>query len=92
MALKDQIRLEDLCNIAEDLVIDELDRQMGENALEDFSEDTILDIAACALNMIKPLYRANLMGRVYADAFRQEYHDEIEKAVRTSIEKVIVNP
>lgn len=92
MAFRDLYRFDDLRNIAEDLVIEEIGRQLGDSAREDFSEDTILDIAACALNMLKPMYRVNLLGRMYADAFKQEYHDEITETVRKAIDRVITNP
>jgi len=93
MAFRDLYHLEDLKNIAEDLVIDQLEKQLAEKQPDiEIDEDVILDMAAFALNMIKPMYRANLMGRVYAPAFEAMYHEEIEKVVAQAIEKVLGNP
>ena len=93
MSFREIYHLDDLRNIAEDLVIDQLEKQLAENtqAIE-IDEDVILDMAALALNMIKPMYRVNLMGRVYAPAFEAMYHEEIAKAVAQAIEKVSGNP
>ena len=65
--------LRDLCdfgvieNEAERMVIDEMERQLGDGA-EEMSEDDLLDIATFALNRVKPAYRVTLLGRLYARA------------------------
>ena len=66
MALIDEYDFEHLKNEAENLVITDLGRQ-----LESFPEpicrcnDCVLDMAAVALNVVKPLYRVSLLGGLY---------------------------
>ncbi len=89
MDLTTAYSFDDLTNEAERLIIEELGRQLedaGEAACAD--EDCILDIAAYALNHVRPMYRVNLMGRLYADTLMQEHGDEIRTAVREAIEKI----
>ncbi len=89
MDLTTAYSFDDLTNEAERLVIEELGRQLedaGDAACAD--EDCILDIAAYALNHVRPMYRVNLMGRLYADTLMQEHGDEIRTAVREAIEKI----
>ena len=84
-----------LRNEAETLVINELDRQ-----LEAYSDplclcnDCILDMAAMALNTVKPLYRVSLLGTLYtATAMDQKaYATSVREAVFNAIEKVRKNP
>jgi competence protein ComFB len=84
-----------LVNEAERMVIDELDRQL-DGAEEQgicVCEDCVLDMAALALNTVKPLYRVSLLGTLYAHAADgTDYADQIRKAVETSIAKVKDNP
>jgi len=84
-----------LVNEAERMVIDELDRQLGDAESQGICicEDCVLDMAALALNTVKPLYRVSLLGTLYAHAADgTEYADHIRKAVETAIEKVRKNP
>lgn len=93
MTLKDAFRFDELSNIAEDLVIAELEVQLDKRSLLSLQDqDSILDMAAYALNLVRPMYRANLLGRVYAQAFSDEYHDEIKNAVSQAIDKINSNP
>ena len=95
MALIDSIDFEDLKNEAENLVIKDLGRQ-----LETFPEpichcrDCILDMAAIALNNVKPLYRVSLLGGLYAKTAMNEksYATSVREAVFKAIEKVRKNP
>lgn len=89
MDIRAMYRFEELTNEAERLVLDELGRQldeMGDTACR--SEDCLMDIAAYALNHVRPMYRVNLLGRLYADTFMQEYGDEVRDAVTTAIRKI----
>ncbi len=93
MDLRQRYQFDELKNIAEDLVIAEMDRQFTQNNLyTSLNQDAVLDIAALTLNLLKPLYRANLLGRVYKSAFEQEYHKEVAQAVTSSIKKILENP
>lgn len=92
MVFRELFQFDDLVNIAEELVIAELDRQLSVNLSDsDLSQDIVLDIAAFALNLVKPMYRVNLMGRIYAHAFEELYHDEIAEAVRKGIKKILLD-
>jgi len=94
MAL-DTYDFENLKNEAESLVIKEMERQ-----LDAYTEplclcnDCILDMAAMALNTVKPLYRVSLLGTLYtASAMDQKaYATSIREAVYNAIEKVRKNP
>lgn len=94
MSLIDQFRLEDLVNESERLVLNELEDQLQANNDPSLctSTDCVLDMAAYALNAVRPMYRVNLMGRIYADAVSDEQRAEIKKAVAKAIEKVRDNP
>lgn len=93
MALEARYNFEDLYNEAEELVFEELERQLelsDNNVPKD--QDSVVDMAAYALNLVKPMYRANLLGRVYAPALSQEHRDEIASAVNQAVAKISENP
>lgn len=93
MALADRYNFEDLVNEAERLVMDELERQLDERgALEGLEEDLVLDMAAYALNHVRPVYRVNLLGRLYAQNVGEEYQGELSSAVSEAIDKVLGEP
>ena len=95
MAFIDNYDFEFLKNEAENLVLAELGRQ-----LEEFDgkvcccNDCVADMAAIALNSVKPLYRSSLLGTLYAASAMDEkaYATSIREAVFTAIEKVRKNP
>lgn len=88
MALDERYNFEDLVNEAEHHVLDELERQLRERGLEDPSEESLLDMAAYALNHVAPLYRVNLLGRLYARNVAPEYREQVSRAVSEAIEKI----
>ncbi len=95
MALIDHNAFELLVNEAETLVLQELSRQLG--AYEGsicMCDDCLLDMAAMALNSVKPLYRVSLLGSLYASHAMDEdsYAKSVRDAVAKSIEKVRKNP
>jgi competence protein ComFB len=92
--LERQYDFSTLDNEAETLVIRELERQLTLPENEDVcrDEECILDMAAYALNHVTPLYRATLLGRLYASALDQEHAEEVRKAVTEAIEQVRNNP
>ena len=95
MAFIDDYDFDHLKNEAENLVLQDLGRQ-----LESFPEplckcnDCVLDMAAMALNTVKPLYRVSLLGGLYTASAMDEkaYGSSIRQAVFKSIEKVRRNP
>jgi len=93
MALKDTYDFDMLVNEAEGLVLTELEAQMARIKGLCACQDCVLDMAAYALNKVKPSYRASLMGSVYAKAAaRPDYLREISLAVREAVEKIRANP
>jgi len=95
MALKDEYDFELLKNEAEVLVLLEMEQQF-KKAPEDMCRcnECIVDIAAIALNAVKPLYRFSLLGTLYASQAmtEQTYANSVKKAVAQAIEKVRRNP
>jgi competence protein ComFB len=95
MALTDTYNFELLKNEAEKLVLDELEIQLA-RASEEICRcnDCVVDMAAMALNNIKPLYRFSILGTLYAAQAKNEpvYADTIQQAVAQAISKVSSNP
>jgi competence protein ComFB len=95
MAFIDNYDFELLVNEAEKLVLEELGGQ-----LESFSgticrcNECVVDMAAMALNAVKPLYRVSLLGTLYASQAMNEesYAKSAREAVARAIEKVRKNP
>jgi competence protein ComFB len=95
MAFIDNYDFALLENSAEKLVQNELGRQ-----LESYPEsickcnECVLDMAAMALNTVKPLYRVSLLGSIYASRAmdEKEYAASLREAVFKAIEKVRKNP
>jgi len=84
-----------LVNEAEHMVVDELERKLNElnNPNICTCEDCLLDMAALALNTLKPLYRVSLLGTMYAHALNQgDYAEEVKNAVAIAINKIHENP
>jgi competence protein ComFB len=94
MALRDEYDFENLINEAETLVLKELEAQLAEASGICTCQDCVLDMAAFALNNVKPYYRVSLMGTLYARATTDEtaYGREIKKAVGEAIKKISSNP
>jgi competence protein ComFB len=94
MGLKDEYDFENLINEAESLVLRELETQLAGAEETCTCQDCVLDMAAFALNNVKPYYRVSLMGTLYARATtdQSEYGREIKKAVQEAIKKVRANP
>jgi len=93
MSLKDQYDFENLVNEAERLVFSELDNQLKEYNNICKCQDCVMDMAAYALNHIKPYYRVSLMGTIYAHSIDStEYAQQVKKAVKEAIKKVSSNP
>jgi competence protein ComFB len=90
MPIRDEYRFDELKNVAEDVIIDELERQLKELPPEtELNEELVLDMCAFAFNLTKPMYRANLLGRMYASAYAEEHSAEIKTAVSTAIKKIL---
>jgi competence protein ComFB len=95
MAFIDNYDFELLRNEAENLVLNELGRRLESYPDEICTcNDCVVDMAAIALNSVKPLYRYSLLGGLYAaEALNDHgYAESICKAVEAAIEKVRQNP
>ena len=93
MSITDAYDFDSLVNEAERLVLQELEAQMKTAAGVCTCQDCVLDMAAFALNNVKPSYRVSLMGRVYAGpGAGAQYAQGIARAVREAIVKVKANP
>ena len=95
MALTDDYGFDLLKNEAEQLVLDELHKQLGSKSARICRcKECLVDMAAIALNSVKPLYRFSLLGTQYAALAMndQSYADSIQQAVAVAIEKVSSNP
>lgn len=95
MALTDTYNFELLKNEAEQLVFQELEQQLADYEGELCRcNECVIDMAAMALNGVKPLYRVSLLGTLYAaEAMNDEvYASSIREAVSTAIKKVGENP
>jgi hypothetical protein len=94
MSFQDRYDFDMLSNESERLVIEEVDRKLNEAGEDELlaDEDAVIDITALALNMVKPMYRVNLLGRLYAKAVDEEKKEEVREAVKKAIAKIKENP
>ncbi|MDR2663596.1 MAG: late competence development ComFB family protein [Treponema sp.] len=95
MAFADVYDFEILKNESEKLVIEELERQLAAYGTEICRCNTcVVDMAAIALNTVKPLYRVSLLGTQYASQAMTEaaYARALQEAVARAIDKVRKNP
>ncbi len=95
MSIRDEYDFGVLVNEAERMVTDELERALAERADPSICvcEDCVLDMAAFALNSLKPIYRVSLLGTMYAQAMDEgSYAGLVRTAVDAAINKVHANP
>jgi competence protein ComFB len=95
MAFIDNYEFELLKNEAENLVLTELGRQLEEYEGEICTcNDCVVDMAAMALNNVKPLYRFSILGSLYAAQAMEDdsYGESVRNSVGSAIEKVRKNP
>jgi competence protein ComFB len=93
MSITDTYNMDSLVNEAERLVLQELEAQLRTAVDVCTCQDCVLDMAAFALNNVKPAYRVSLMGSVYARSGGNAQHAQvIARAVREAIAKVKGNP
>ncbi len=95
MGIRERYDFGVLVNEAERMVVEELDRRLTELADPGICvcEDCVLDMAAFALNSLKPIYRVSLLGTMYAHAMNAgAYAEEVRSVVGTAIAKIHANP
>jgi len=95
MAFIDDYGFDQLKNEAEQYVYHELEAQLAK-AGEDVCRcnDCVMDMAAMALNNVKPLYHYSILGNLYAATAKsnQAYADSVQQQVAQAIAKVSSNP
>jgi len=94
MSFLNEYNFDLLKNEAEVMVIREVENQLEKQEDMCLCNECIVDIAAIALNNVKPLYRFSLLGTLYASQAMTEqgYADSIKNAVAEAIKKVKNNP
>lgn len=95
MGIRENYNFEILVNETERMVLEDLEYQLSleENDWICKCEECVLDMAALALNSLKPLYRVSLMGTLYAHSMQDtEYGEKVHEAVSSAIGKVGKNP
>ena len=95
MAFTDTYDFDLLKNEAEQMVLHELEKQLAARSEEVCRcNECVVDMAAIALNAVKPLYRFSLLGSLYAAQAmnEQSYADSVQQAVAQAIAKVQANP
>ena len=93
MGFAERYNFDGLLNEAEALVIEEIGRQVPRFPDLCTCQECILDIAAYALNKVRPRYRVSLLDTVYAErSERNTYLHEVQRAVTEGILKVKTNP
>lgn len=95
MAFIDSYNFELLKNEAENLVLTELGKQLESYQGEICTcNDCVADMAAVALNSVKPLYHFSILGNLYASQAMEDedYGKNLKDAVTAAIEKVRRNP
>jgi len=91
MSLKETYDFDALVNEAERLVLAELEDQLGRTPGLCRCQECVLDMAACALNHVRPSYRVSLLGNVAA-ADESIYRKEVSAAVAEAVQKIKANP
>ncbi len=97
MNFNDEYDFDLVVNDVKKLVIEEIESLLGEKEYRDVCrcQDCVLDIAALALNHLKPAYRSTLSfkGVLYRQKLQSDkYQKAVNKAVKDSIDKVSKNP
>lgn len=95
MDLEKNYDLSILVNDTERMVLEELGKRLETAAADGICDcqDCVVDMAALALNMLKPMYHASLLGTMYAHAAETgDYAETVRNAVSQAIEKVKANP
>jgi competence protein ComFB len=95
MAFIDSYHFEHLVNAGEQFLLEELGRQLeAYDGTICLCNECVVDMAAVALNSVKPLYQVTLLGRAYAAEMMNDgdYAQSIRTAVSAAIEKVRTNP
>jgi len=91
MAATPAYNFDNLGNEAERLVREELARQLEGRGDLCTCQECVLDMAAYALNHLKPRYRVSLLG-TFNDNDQVQYAGQVRKAVTEAVAKISANP
>jgi competence protein ComFB len=92
MGLREDHDFDALVNEAESMVIDALEAGIASTPGICTCRDCVLDMAACALNSVRPSYRVSLLGSISTRSHRGgEYERQVRQAVADAIERVQKN-
>ena len=97
MSFKDEYDFDLVVNEVENVVIDEIEKQLEREEYKNVCrcQDCVLDITALALNHLKPNYRSTLSfkGIIYKQKlYSDKYRKAVEKIVKDAIGKINKNP
>jgi competence protein ComFB len=95
MGFVENYNFELLENESEKLVLKELEKQLESyEGIICRCNDCVVDMAAMALNVVKPFYRFSLLGTLYAAQAMDDksYAGSVKEAVSQAIERVHKNP
>ena len=93
MAIRERYDFDSLTNEAEELVVSEIEKQIPAHPELCTCSECILDVAAYALNRVRPRYRVSLLDSVFVEPEeRSDYLKEVRRAVSDGILKVSTNP
>ena len=92
MGLRDDHDFDALVNDAEGMVIDALEAAIVRSPGICTCRDCVLDMAACALNTVRPSYRVSLLGSIAGRSTRgAEYERQVRQAVADAVARVQQN-
>jgi competence protein ComFB len=93
LSLADEFHFDSLVNEAERLVVEEMGKQLPAHDDLCTCDDCLMDIAAYALNKVRPRYRVSLLDRLLANRSDADaYAREVRRAVSEAILKIKANP
>ena len=95
MSLRDLYNFDYLINESERMVLESLETYLKDEEYKDICkcQDCVLDMAALALNKVKPMYRVSLIGTLYAHNLNDsDYGKHVAETVKAAVEKISKNP
>jgi competence protein ComFB len=82
-----------LKNEMEEIILEELSIQLESQPDVCVCQDCVLDMAAYALNKVKPAYQVSLLGSLYAHSLREsDYREAVRETVAEAIKRISANP
>ncbi|MCG8569080.1 MAG: late competence development ComFB family protein [Spirochaetes bacterium] len=95
MGLKDKYDFSILVNETEEVVMEELEKQLNKEEYQTVCrcEECIMDMMALALNQLQPSYRSSFTGVIYAQKLHDgAFKEKVSAIVKKAVEKISQNP